>query len=103
VRHEDGTDGQAVDEHGLFGANLHELEHRREVVGKAGEVRPGDLVEEVVLHRRHDFRDRIDAQREPGGAEVVVDEERQRAGVVEVRVGDEDVLDLLLVAQGERA
>ena len=47
--------------------------------------------------------DRVDAQREAGRAEVVVDQERQRAGVVEVRVGDEDVLDLHLLAQAERA
>src|SRR5258706_3691895 len=46
VRYEDGTDGQAVDENGLFGAYLDELENGGEVVGKAGEVRPGDLVEE---------------------------------------------------------
>ena len=89
---------------GCSGVDLDELQHRREVVGQAREVGPGVVVEEVVLHRRDHFGDRVDAQGEAGRAEVVVDEEGQGAGVVEVRVRDQDVLDLdlLLERQGAR-
>ena len=84
----------------LLGLDLDELQHRREVVGrhvKSGQVW---LLKRWFFIDAIDFGDRVDAQREAGRAEVVVDEEGQRAGVVEVGVGDEDVLDLLLLLAG---
>jgi cell division transport system permease protein len=96
-------EGEPVDGERLLGGDLDQLQHRCEIVGKAREVGPREVVEQVVPHGSHHFGDGVDAERESRRAEVVVDEERQRAGVVEVRMGDEDVLHLDLLLQGKRA
>jgi hypothetical protein len=103
VRDADRARGQPGHVERLLVVDLEQPQHRVLVVGQAGEVGPGRVVEQVVLQRVDDLGQGVDAQAETRHAEVVVDDERQAAGVVEVGVRDQDVPHVFLLGQAERA
>ena len=69
-------------------------QHRVVLVRQLGEVRPHDPVEDVLAHRFEGLGAAVDRER---GLEVIEDgvhQQRQAAGVIQMRMGEEHVADL---------
>ena len=87
-------DGAAL--HVAHGADFERVEgdERRFGRGQAREVGPDEVVEDVLAQRGQGVRQGVHAQRLAGtGGGDGVDHQRQAGDVVEVRVGEEDVVD----------
>ena len=90
--HATGATHLADDDRNLV-LQLVEADHRQQVIGQAGEIGPGVVVEEMPPQGVDRRRRGVDVDRFAELPEDVLDEKRQRRGVIHVGMGQHDRVD----------
>jgi len=107
VRGRQGLDCRGPGQHHLPQFERHQGQHRRRGLGQPGEVGPDHAVEDVRAQRRQRGRQRVHLDRRPvqgpAGPRHAVGQQADGQHVVEVGMGDEDVIDLRHLVEREVA